>query len=62
MANYGRNLLGSSRYEQEEIFKRQDRNFNIISYYPRAVRPNLREFPKLTMEDRLLERSISSLQ
>jgi len=62
MANYGRNLLGSSRYEQEEIFKRQDRNFNIISYYPRAVRSNLREFPKLTMEDRLLERSISSLQ
>jgi hypothetical protein len=62
MANYGRNILGGTRYEQEEIYKRQNRNFNIISYWPKEVRPSLREFPKLTMEDRLLERNISSIQ
>ena len=62
MANYGRNLLGTSRYEQEEIFRHQDRSFSIINYWPRAVRPSLREYPRLTVEDKLLERNISSLQ
>ena len=62
MANYGRSLLGSTRYEQEEIYKRQNKNFNIISYWPKEVGPSLRNFPKLTMEDRLLERNISSIQ
>ena len=42
MANYGRNLLGQSRYEQEDVFQRQERRFNIISYWPWAVEPNLK--------------------
>ena len=49
MANYGRNLLGRSRYEQEDVFCRQERKFNIISYWPRTIEPNLKEFPKLTL-------------
>jgi len=59
MANYGRSLLGQSRYEQEDVFQRQARRFNIISYWPRQIEPNLKEFPKLTMEDKLLESGIS---
>ena len=60
MANYGRNLLGRSNSvrEQEDVYERQQRNFNIISYYPKNVRPTLRNFPKLTLEDKLLEHGI----
>lgn len=63
MAHYGRNVLGrsnSSRREQEDIFEKQERNFNIISYWPRAVQPTLHQFPKLTLEDKLLENNIST--
>ena len=61
MANYGRNLLGQTRYEQEEVFQRQERQFDIISYWPRKVRPNLRQYPKLTAEDKLQELNISQV-
>lgn len=59
MAHYGRSLLGQSRYEQEEVFQRQERRFNIISYWPRTIQPHLKEYPKLTMEDKLLESGIN---
>ena len=51
MANYGRNLLARSNSvrAQEDVYERQQKNFNIISYYPRNVRPTLHNFPKLTL-------------
>lgn len=61
MANYGRNLLARSNSvrAQEDVYERQQKNFNIISYYPRNVRPTLHNFPKLTLEDKLFEQGIS---
>lgn len=43
--------------DQTQVYKRQEKEFNIISFYPKDVKPNLRQFPKLTMEDRLIEKA-----
>lgn len=48
-------MLGPNALEQSNIFEKQEHNYDIISYGPRLVRPTLRKFPKLTLEDKLLE-------
>ena len=42
--------------DQAQIYKKQEKEFNIISFYPKEVKPSLRQFPKLTMEDRIIEK------
>lgn len=61
MANYGNNIMRNISMDQTQIYKRQEKDFNIISYYPKEFKPNLRQFPKLTLEDKLLERTNNSL-
>lgn len=44
-------------FERFRIYERQQKPFNIISCYPKENESNkLRNFPKLTLEDRLRER------
>ena len=42
--------------DQAQIYKKQEKEFNIISFYPKEVKPSLRQFPTLTMEDRIIEK------
>jgi hypothetical protein len=55
MANYGNNLMKNTPMDQAQIYRKQEKEFNIISFYPKEIKPSLRQFPKLTMEDRLIE-------
>lgn len=55
MANFGNNLLRNSSMDQTQVYKRQEKEFNIINFYPKEYKPNLRQFPKLTVEDKLNE-------
>ena len=54
MANIGSKIMKNMSMEQGDIFKKQEKDFNIISFYPKQVKPNLRNFPRLTLEDKLL--------
>ena len=41
--------------DQAEVYRRQEKNYNIISYRPKDYEPSLKQFPRLTLEDRLIE-------
>jgi hypothetical protein len=42
--------------ERFKVYERQQKPFNIINCYPREQENNkLRNFPKLTLEDKLIE-------
>lgn len=41
--------------DQTQVYKRQEKEFNIINFHPKEYKPNLRQFPKLTVEDKLNE-------
>ena len=49
MANYGSNLVRDASMDQTQIYKKQEKEFNIISFCPKDYKPNLRQFPKLTI-------------
>ena len=55
MASIGSNLIRNTSMDQAQVYKKQEKEFNIISFYPKEYKPNLRQFPKLTLEDRLIE-------
>ena len=57
MAGFGSSVMRGVTMEQGEVFKKQEKEFNIISFRPKAIKPNLRHFPKLTAKDKLLEKS-----
>lgn len=57
MAGFGSSVMRGVTMEQGEVFKKQEKEFNIISFRPKAIKPNLRHFPKLTAEDKLLGKS-----
>jgi hypothetical protein len=59
MASYGNTLMKNTPMDQAQIYRRQEKEFNIISFYPKDVKPSLRQFPKLTMEDKLIEKKNS---
>lgn len=40
---------------QDFIYERQQKPYNIISCYPRDGQPKHRVFPKLTLENKLIE-------
>ncbi len=59
VASFGVNLMGKSSnvpLDQREVYRRQEKKFNIISYFPKDYEPALKQFPRLTLEDRLIER------
>lgn len=49
VANYGMNLVRNTSMDQSEVYKKQEKNFNIISYYPKEYEPNLKKYPRLTL-------------
>jgi len=50
-------LQRKSGFERFSVFERQQKPYNIISCYPKETDSNkLRTFPKLTLEDKLIER------
>jgi hypothetical protein len=59
MANYGTNLIRNTSMDQTQVYKKQEKEFNIISFYPKEYKPNLRQYPRLTLEDKLIEQKES---
>ena len=53
MAGIGNTLLRNSTMEQTQIYSRQQKEFNIINFYPKEYKPNLKQFPKFSLEHRL---------
>ena len=56
MSQYGNHLMNGPPLDQNRIYEKQERAYNIISYYPKAYTPKLKNFPRLTLENQLIER------
>ena len=56
MFNYGSSIMRPMPgRDQDTVYERQQKPYNIISCYPKEV-PNVhRRFPRLTLEDKLIE-------
>lgn len=56
MSNYGSNLMRAMPgKDQDRVYERQQIPYNIISCYPREAPSVHRKFPKLTLENKLIE-------
>ena len=51
LSNYGNNLMKSTAVimDQSKVYENQQKKFNIISYYPKEIQPNLKQYPRLTL-------------
>lgn len=56
LSNYGSNLLNNdsrtfrgSLYNDQEIYKKQDKKFNIITLKPNEFEHTIKQYPKLTL-------------
>ncbi len=47
--------------DQNRIYEKQEKEFNIISYQPKPYTPRLKNFRRLTLEDKIIERKGSSV-
>ena len=54
MAGIGNTLLRNSM-DQTQIYSRQQKEFNIINFFPQEYKPNLKQFPKFSLEHRLVD-------
>ena len=45
--------------DQTQIYEKQEKHFNIINCHPKGYSPRLKQFPRLTLEDHLIERNSS---
>ena len=59
MSQYGNHLMKAPVLDQNRIFEKQEKEYNIISYYPKPYAPRLKNFPRLTLEDQIIERNSS---
>lgn len=56
MSNYGNRLMRPMPgKDQDRIYEHQQKPYNIISCYPNQAPPLHRQYPKLTLEDKLIE-------
>lgn len=56
MLDYGNRLMRPMPgRDQDTVYERQQKPYNIISCYPREVPSVHRKFPKLTLENKLIE-------
>ena len=56
MSNYGSRLMRPMPGKQQDtVYTRQQKPYNIISCYPQANPAVHRKYPKLTLEDKLIE-------
>lgn len=61
--NLVKNLTSMQLLDQNRVFEKQEKQFNIISYQPKAYTPRLKNYPRLTLEDKIIEkRGPSQLQ
>ena len=57
ISNKGQTYRRRQGFQRFNIYERQQKPFNIISFYPKQNESNnLRNFPKLTLEDKLIEK------
>lgn len=49
LSNYGTNSLA---FNQREIYDKQNTKFNIISLKPKDIPDRIKQYPKLTLEDK----------
>ena len=54
LSNYGQNLMKGSQFDRFSIFEKQQKGYNIINCYPKEMSSSLRNFPKFTLEDKLI--------
>ena len=59
LSQYGNNLLNGQFYDQNRVYQKQEHGFNIINYYPKNYTPKLKNYPRLTLEDKIIERERS---
>lgn len=56
MSNYGTRLMRAMPgKDQDYVYERQQKPYNIISCYPREVYNAHRVYPKFTLESKLIE-------
>lgn len=64
LSQYGNNLMNNFNHmqllDQNRVYEKQEREYNILSYQPKAYTPRLKNYPRLTLEDKLLERKPSA--
>jgi hypothetical protein len=51
----GKNALSNYSYAEEFVYQNQQKNFDIINHSNRYRETRLRNFPKLTLEDKFYE-------
>jgi hypothetical protein len=49
VASFGVSLMRNGSMDQREVYRRQEKKFNIINYYPKDYEPALKQFPRLTL-------------
>ena len=58
LSQYGNNLMNNFNHmqllDQNRVYEKQEREYNILSYQPKAYTPRLKNYPRLTLEDKLL--------
>ena len=54
MASIGNNLIRNSSMDQTQIYNKQEKEFNIINFYPKDIKPALKQFPRFSLEHRLI--------
>jgi hypothetical protein len=47
--------MKSAQLDRFTIFEKQQKGYNIISCYPKEMTSSLKVFPKLTLENKLIE-------
>ena len=57
LSNYGSNVLNNesfkaSLYNDQEIYKKQEKKFNLITLKPNPYEQTIKQYPKLTLEDK----------
>ena len=60
MAGYGTNLMRNSSMDQTHVYKKQEKEFNIINFYPKDYKPTLKQYPKFSLEHRLVQQDKSN--
>jgi hypothetical protein len=51
LSNAG-DLYKGSIYNDQEVYKKQEKKFNIITLKPNSYNQTIRQYPKLTLEDK----------
>jgi hypothetical protein len=58
LSQYGNTLVkeftNMQMLDQNRVYQKQEKEFNIISYQPKNYRPSLKNYPRLTLEDKLI--------